>query len=100
MKKAKQTERRRRLKKGLSAVLSALLLTVPQTVGAADVIWAEETVPFSDVTPGDWFYEDVLTAYAMGLVNGKSAAVYAPYEGFRRPSSWPRACISAARKAR
>ena len=81
MKRAMQSEFRRRMKRGLSAVLSALLLTVPQAVGAADAAWAEETVPFSDVAPYDWFYEDVLSAYAMGLVNGKSAAVYAPYEG-------------------
>lgn len=33
---------------------------------------------FTDVTPGDWFYEDVKTAVETGLVNGKSPKIFAP----------------------
>ena len=34
--------------------------------------------PFTDVKPGDWFYNDVKTAYEMGLINGKTPTLFAP----------------------
>jgi D-alanyl-D-alanine carboxypeptidase len=37
-------------------------------------------MPFTDVATGDWFYDDVATAYASGLINGKSASSFAPQD--------------------
>jgi len=34
--------------------------------------------PFTDVSEKDWFYKDVMYAYGMGLINGKSATLFAP----------------------
>ncbi len=34
-------------------------------------------LPFTDVSPDDWFYSDVKTAYRNGLINGKGN-IYAP----------------------
>ncbi len=35
-------------------------------------------LPFTDVSPSDWFYNDVKTAYEKGLVNGKSETLFCP----------------------
>ena len=35
-------------------------------------------MPFTDVQPSDWFYDDVETAYGTGLINGKTATAFAP----------------------
>jgi len=34
--------------------------------------------PFTDVKPGDWFYNDVKTAWEQGLINGKTTTLFAP----------------------
>ena len=34
--------------------------------------------PFTDIKESDWFYNDVLNAYHMGLINGKTPTTYAP----------------------
>ena len=36
-------------------------------------------LPFTDVLPSDWFYNDVVYAYVNGLMNGTSATTFAPY---------------------
>ena len=36
------------------------------------------TLPFTDVRESDWFYEDVLYAYANNLFNGTSATTFSP----------------------
>ena len=80
----------RQLKRTASALLSAVVLWS----GSAEVVFASESVlspspdggaalslPFADV-PGDaWFYPDVLSAFSLGLVNGKSEREFAPYDG-------------------
>ncbi len=35
-------------------------------------------MPFTDVQPSDWFYEDVNKAYSMQLINGKSDTLFKP----------------------
>ncbi|MCL2124356.1 MAG: S-layer homology domain-containing protein [Oscillospiraceae bacterium] len=35
--------------------------------------------PFTDVAKSAWFYDYVLSAYNMGLINGRTATTYAPY---------------------
>ena len=79
------------LKRTASALLSAWLLwsgsaevvfaSESESAGLTDNGGGEDALPFSDV-PGDaWFYSDVLSAFSLGLVNGKSAKVFAPYDG-------------------
>ena len=35
-------------------------------------------IPFTDLKEGDWFYKDVMYAYGIGLINGKTATSFAP----------------------
>lgn len=35
-------------------------------------------LPFVDVPGGEWYYDDLMTAYSLGLINGKSADTFAP----------------------
>lgn len=35
-------------------------------------------MPFSDVPADSWFYQDVKTAFGLGLINGKTAGTFAP----------------------
>lgn len=35
--------------------------------------------PFTDVHPGDWFYDDVMFVYGNGLMSGTSATTFEPY---------------------
>ena len=37
------------------------------------------TLPFADVTTGDWFYDAVEYVYSHDLMNGTSAAAFSPY---------------------
>ncbi|MBQ6263628.1 MAG: S-layer homology domain-containing protein [Clostridia bacterium] len=37
-----------------------------------------DRIPFTDVSESAWYYSDVAGAYNMGLVNGRSATVFAP----------------------
>lgn len=41
-------------------------------------------LPFTDVAPGDWFYEAVAWAYANGIVAGTSASTFAPNDVITR----------------
>lgn len=72
-----------RPKRVSAALLAALLLAAPASRISAQhaAETAESALPFSDVAPDLWFYPDVLTAYGLGLVNGKSASRFAPYDG-------------------
>lgn len=40
--------------------------------------------PFTDVNEEDWFYRDVLDAYAAGVLGGTSGTTYAPQENLSR----------------
>ena len=37
-----------------------------------------ESLPFTDVAAGDWFYDDVVYAYGKGLMNGTDTTTFAP----------------------
>lgn len=43
------------------------------------VVFADD-LPFIDVSPEAWYYADVKTAYESGLINGRSATIFAPDE--------------------
>ena len=40
----------------------------------------EKKNPFTDVKEADWFYKDVVYAYGMGLINGKTVTTFAPVD--------------------
>ncbi len=44
--------------------------------GAQAVV--SSTNPFTDISPSDWFYSDVLYAYNLGLVSGMTPTTYEP----------------------
>lgn len=39
---------------------------------------SESELPFLDVSVGQWYYNDIKSAYESGLINGKSATVFEP----------------------
>ncbi|MGN1121894.1 MAG: S-layer homology domain-containing protein, partial [Eubacteriales bacterium] len=58
--------------------------TVPESMddiaGAREIfpVVNEGAIPFTDVTSGDWFYNEVAQAYKLGFVEGTSATAYEP----------------------
>lgn len=51
----------------------------------AEAAFAElRSLPFTDVHPDDWFYNNVVFAYRKGLMSGTSATTFAPREGLSR----------------
>lgn len=45
---------------------------------AAEITEGAPISPFTDVTAGQWWYEDILKAYERGLVNGMTPTTYEP----------------------
>ncbi len=41
-------------------------------------------IPFTDVRPKDWFYSDIVTGYAEGIINGTSATTVSPNDPVTR----------------
>ncbi len=58
--------------------LIALILAVVTVLSVALAIPTQN--PFVDVLEGAWYYDDVLEAVSLGLINGKSETRYAPDE--------------------
>lgn len=58
--------------------LLVILLAVLMLFGVFAASASAAGISFTDVKPSDWFYNDVKNAVNMGLVNGKSATIYAP----------------------
>lgn len=52
---------------------------------------------FEDVTPADWFYDNVSDAYRLGLVNGTSENAYSPYSNFTIAQAIALACNLSTR---
>lgn len=61
------------MKRALSLIL-ALIMCLGLFTGFASA--AE--MPFTDVQPAEWFYNDVKNAYDMSLINGRSATLFEP----------------------
>lgn len=54
-------------------------------LGAAAAVGTTGTEPkFADVSPSNWFYEEVGAAVAAGLIQGKDAQTFAPNEALTR----------------
>lgn len=52
---------------------------------AADVGYLQGlAAPFSDVSSEDWFFEDVVTAHYMGLMNGTGGQRFSPHSATSR----------------
>lgn len=58
--------------------LLVILLSLMMLFGIFAATASAAGISFTDVKPSDWFYDDVKNAVNMGLVNGKSATIYAP----------------------
>lgn len=66
----------------LSAVLIGAMMTTSVPAFAAEntgeTTPEAPTLPFTDVSEGDWFYDPVVYAYDEGLMTGTSATEFAP----------------------
>lgn len=60
------------MKKVLSIIICLIMAL---SVGA--VAYADE-VNFTDVNPGSWYYNDVMNAVELGIINGKTTTKFAP----------------------
>ena len=78
----------------LTVLLSLSLLATGCAVRAASdpSPGASGPLPFGDVSPSDWFYDDVKTAWGSGLISGKSETVFAPEDSL----TWAEAVKLAA----
>ena len=71
------------MKKRVISMLTALMLlcsSIPGAFAALSDFTAERTYSgqFADVASNAWYYDNVKTAYELGLVNGSSATTYSP----------------------
>ena len=62
--------------KALTRRVTSVKLYENMTVYAG---WSVRNLPFTDVVRGDWFFDDVRYVYETGLMNGVTAARFAPY---------------------
>ncbi len=85
---------KRKLFRMLATLLSLSLLATGCAVRAASDLspGASGSLPFADVAPADWFYDDVKTAWSSGLISGKSDTVFAPNDSL----TWAEAVKLAA----
>jgi len=66
----------------VAAENSIIVLNINSTARLScvgDVNVTTTTVSFNDVTKSDWFYDDVLYAVDRGIINGKSANIFDPW---------------------
>ena len=71
------------MKKFTALLLSLLLccnvfLVSAASLGNFSVQREANEQTFSDISPSDWFYQDVLSAYSYGLANGMGDGQFSP----------------------
>ena len=66
------------MKRCLSILFTVLLALSPVSFVLADGPDGPPDTPFTDIRSSDWFYEDVVTAFRIGLINGKTDTLFAP----------------------
>ena len=68
--------------KKIQIILSAFMcaLIVSSAVSATDNYTKIRTYngEFTDISYGDWFYSNVVDAYSLGIINGKTDTEFAP----------------------
>jgi len=69
-------------KRSISVLLAVLMLLGTFTVGALAV--EEESLPFTDVASGDWFFGAVGYVYDHGIMTGIDAETFAPHAPLTR----------------
>ena len=75
MEPSSRSNRRPWAKRVLTLFLS-LVLGAGMLLPAAAYTWN----PFYDISPSDWYYDDVINAVQSGLVNGKTETLFCPDE--------------------
>ncbi len=61
----------------VALLLPAALSPAARAAGGED---GRRASPFADVAPGDWYYEDVMALYELGLASGQRTDRFAPEE--------------------
>ena len=61
---------------------------MPDKAVTVSAVFVPVTFPFTDVKPGDWFYDAVAYVYANGLMDGTSATTFEPNANMTRAMVW------------
>lgn len=51
-------------------------------------LFQPESLPFSDVPEGAWYYDSLLYVYQNGIFSGTSATTFSPYQNMTRQQLW------------
>lgn len=68
----------KKINKILSAVLCALIAVSPVTAADNYTKIRAYNGEFTDISQGDWYYSNVVDAYSLGLISGKTDTEFAP----------------------
>jgi len=77
-------DRYRKERQILKRILSALLAFVLAFGAVALAVPEAEAVSFSDVKPGEWYYDDVMKLAGFGFINGKGDGRFYPNDEIKR----------------
>ena len=61
---------------------------MPDKAVTVSAVFVPVSFPFTDVKPGDWFYDAVAYVYANGLMDGTSATTFEPNANMTRAMVW------------
>ena len=61
---------------------------MPDKAVTVSAVFVPVAFPFTDVKPGDWFYDYVSYVYANGLMDGTSATTFEPNANMTRAMVW------------
>ena len=73
---------------GETIAVSGNRFTMPNASVTVKVTFVKTASPFSDVTAGDWFYEEVLWAYENNVMDGIGGGKFGPNSSVSRAMVW------------
>ena len=68
--------------------ISGNTFRMPDKGVTVSAVFVPVSFPFTDVKPGDWFYDAVAYVYANGLMDGTSATTFEPNANMTRAMVW------------